>query len=79
VLGAADVKRVQLLSILEDLPGSGVDVSEVRDIIRVPVHDLAQVRDGGPALGPGRSRLDHVEHVLRELGFFQVHIDERVS
>ena len=78
MLGAADVKRVQLLSILEDL-GSGVDVAEVRDIIRVPVHDLAQVRDGGPALGPGRSRLDHVEHVLRELGFFQVHIDERVS
>ena len=79
VLGASDVKRVQLLPIPDDLAGSGVDVAEVRDILGVLFDNLPQVGNGGPALGSGRPRLDHVEHVLLELVFVEVYINERVS
>ena len=73
------MSNVCSFSLLEDLPGARVDVPEVRDVFGVLVHDLAQVCDGGPAFGTGRSRLDHVEHVLLDLVLFEMHIDKRVS
>ena len=56
VLGASDVKRVQLLPIPDDLAGPGVDVAEVRDILGVLFDNLprrkwrpcARVRSAAP-------------------------------